>query len=250
MRIIGEGRVGGALCSRAGQRDVRLELVTRSAGWEAMSEGDDAIFVAVRTTDLPEVLERIPQRRHGDLILIQNGMLGPWLSQQGLGEVTRGVLYFAVSSRGGPITVGASSPFAGPRAAEIVEWLVGLDIAAHEVSIPAFAEIEFEKLIWNSVFGLMCGVTGKTVGTLCESDAEACRGLVEEFREIGRVSEGLELDSDQLWTSLVSYSNTIAGYTGRVTDWEWRNGWLVQRAETLSVPTPLHDAWIRRYQSL
>ena len=50
-------------------------------------------------------------------------MLRPWIAEQSLPQVTRGLLFFAVAARGDDLVPGGLSPFTGPRASAVVQWL-------------------------------------------------------------------------------------------------------------------------------
>ena len=175
-----------------------------------------------------------------------NGMLTPWLEARGLSNLTRGVLYFAVSRRGAPIQVGEPSLFNGPHASAVVSWLQGLEIDASEVGEEAFQSVEVEKLLWNCVFGLLCGVSGKPVGLLCDEHIDVVEGMTKEFIEVARESRGIRLQLEQVLPAMVKYSHSISDYVGRVSDWPFRNGWFVQAGNTAGVPMPIHDAWVAR----
>jgi ketopantoate reductase len=237
--VIGAGRVGTALAARCPER---FALVDRERGWEQLEgEAGAPILLAVRNDDLPAVLERVPARRREDLVFVQNGMLRPWLREQGLAGATRGLLFFAVPSRGAAIEPGGESPFWGPRAGAVVEALAAAKLPAREVEASRFAEIELEKLIWNCAFGLCCEVFECDVGTVVEDHADTLRELVAELLAVGAPALGVELELDALLGRLCSYSCSISSYRGAVKEWRWRNGWFVETARERGVVTPVHD---------
>ena len=124
MIIIGGGRVGQALETRAAMRGVPCVVIRRYTGWDALHADDcGPILVATRNDDLDAVVARVPEQRHGDLVFLQNGMLRSWLADHGLADATRGLLFFAVAQRGDDLNPGGDSPFAGPRASAVVRWL-------------------------------------------------------------------------------------------------------------------------------
>ena len=124
MIIIGGGRVGQALETRAAMRGVPCVVIRRDTGWDALHADDcGPILVATRNDDLDAVVARVPEQRHGDLVFLQNGMLRSWLADHGLADATRGLLFFAVAQRGDDLNPGGDSPFAGPRASAVVRWL-------------------------------------------------------------------------------------------------------------------------------
>jgi hypothetical protein len=241
MFVIGAGRIGTALHQRAAERGQPCTLVTRDEGWDLLEGGPGApILVAVRNDDLERVVARVPVHRLVDLVFIQNGMLRPWLRAHGLPIATRGLLYFAVPSRGAPIQPGGVSPFFGQRAPEAVSWLVELGLEAQVVNWPRFCSRELEKLIWNAAFGLLCEHLDTDVGGVCTEHFLELRSLVSELRRVGRAALGIDVPLEFLLHRLCTYSSTIPRYRGSVKEWEYRNGWLVRAAEEFRVSTPLH----------
>ena len=248
MILIGNGRIGGALWDTAKQNERPVRMVTRTSGWEVLDEpAGELIFVSVRTTDLEVVLPRIPAHRRTDVIITQNGMLSPWLAERDWQDATRGVLYFAVPKRGAPVDVGEPSPFCGPRAHEAAEWLEALGIDSKVVSTAQFESVEVEKLLWNCVFGLLCGATKQSVGVLCDDHDEDIRNMTAELIEVAAKSRGVVLDLHPVVENMMAYSRSIADYVGRVSDWEFRNGWFVQAAEEMGLQMPCHAQWNEQY---
>ncbi|MEZ4385933.1 MAG: ketopantoate reductase C-terminal domain-containing protein [Nannocystaceae bacterium] len=242
ISIIGGGRVGGALADLCAERGLPCHLITRDAGWEALgAPAGEPVLVTVRNDDLDGVLARLPAQRRGDLVLIQNGMLRPWIRARGLDGVTRGLLFFAVSRRGDRPEPGGASPFTGPHAEAVVAWLSRLEIPAEVVGAGEFAAVELEKLIWNSAFGLLCQVHAESVGTIVDGRAAQLRALVAEMAAVGEAALAVPLELDPLFDRLCAYSRSIASYRGAVKEWPWRNGWFVQAAKERAVATPVHD---------
>ena len=244
--VIGQGRVGAALAAL----DPTATAVDRSEGWEALNRAaGEPVLVCTRNDDLPGVVARVPPHRHEDLVFVQNGMLRGWLEEARLSSVTRGLLFFAVPSRGAPIDVGGESPFCGPHAARVVAWLRAQGVAAVELDATAFAKLELEKLLWNCVFGLLCEVEAASVGAVLDRARNEFEALSAELLEVGR--RGMSLDfTDAERTDLIdrlaAYSRSIAEYRGAVKEWNWRNGWFVATAAALDIPCPRHDALLQR----
>jgi ketopantoate reductase len=237
MIVIGAGRVGQGLQAL----DPQLRLLTRERGWEALDEpAGEPIFVAVRNDDLSAVLERVPEHRHTDLVFTQNGMLRDFLSERGLANATRGLLFFAVAKRGDRPAPGGTSPFWGPRAEAVASWLRDLDLPADAVDAQSFAAVELEKLIWNCAFGLCCQAFELSVGEVVEERSEELRELVAELHRVGEAAMQVSVDFEALYERLCAYSLSISDYRGAVKEWPWRNGWFVQRAESLGIDTPRH----------
>jgi ketopantoate reductase len=246
MIVIGGGRIGSALHRLA---PAAIPLITRTEGWELLAgelgEPGEPIMVAVRNDDLDAVLERVPERRRGDLVFVQNGMLRPWLAERGLTATTRGLLFMAVAKRGDPIQPGGVSPFCGPRAAGVVDTLTGLGVPAEVVEPDRFVAIELEKLIWNCAFGLCCEAFDATVGEVVEQRAAELRELVAELALVGERVFGVELELDSLLERLCAYSRSIPDYRGAVKEWRWRNGAFVVAAQQQGLVTPTHARLLR-----
>ncbi len=234
MIIIGAGRVGGALAQRAMSSGVQHVLIDRDRGWESIEDSDAPIFVAVRNDHLAAVLDRVPENEHRRLVFTQNGMLRSWLDDRGLSNSTRGLLFFAVPSRGAPLEPGGESPFVGPQAQAVVDWLGRVNVPASVVEPEAFAITELEKLLWNCCFGLLCEHTDKPVGGVVDEHEDLLRRLAEELMQVGMPAFGLQLgvdERDAMKARLAAYSRSIPTYRGAVKEWPWRNGWFVKVAD-------------------
>ncbi|MFZ4576878.1 MAG: ketopantoate reductase family protein [Myxococcota bacterium] len=241
VTMIGAGRVGLALSTRAQKAGVPCNLVTRITGWEALSGAAGVpILVTTRNDDLDAVVAQVPEERRSDLVFVQNGMLQPWLVSRGLGECSRGLLYFAVPTRHAPVSPGGASLFTGARADQLVQWFGAVALDAQALERHAFAEAELEKLIWNAAFGLLCQRFDLPVGAVVEHKAACLRDLVAEMAQVGRAALGVDLALDPLLARLCRYSMTIPGYLGAVRDWPWRNGWVEGEAVRTGIATPLH----------
>ncbi len=245
--LIGAGRIGGALQARAAARGRPIHVLGRRDDWRVLQDVAGApIVVCTRNDDLADVLARVPEHRKADLVFVQNGMLRPWLTAHGLENATRGLLFFAVQSRGAPIDVGPPSPFVGPHAARVVAELRALDVPAEVVDPQHFAAWELEKLLWNCVFGLLCQVHDCAVGQILAHHADEVAQLTAELLLIGQLELGLKLDGTAVLQRLVDYSAAIAQNRAAVKEWPWRNGWFVAIAERRGVTLPLHAALLAK----
>ena len=242
MHIIGAGRVGGALSSAAHAAGQPAVLLDRDADWSVLSATDGPIVVATRNDDLDGVVERVPATRRADLVFVQNGMLRPWLQDQGLTDNTRGLLFFAVPSRGATIQPGPPSPVVGAHANAVVTFLSACGAPAECVSQQAFTNLEHEKLVWNSAFGLLCQALGATVGQVVSEHNDTLAKLVRELHEVASTELDITLSLQALLPRLCDYSMSIPDYTGAVKEWPWRNGWYVRVAREHGVEMPLHTA--------
>ncbi len=233
MIIIGAGRVGGAIVQRAAEAELEHTLVSRTEGWDAIERTDAPIFIAVRNDDLAAVLDKVPTSAHARLVFTQNGMLRPWLAQRGLTGCTRGLLFFAVPSRGAPLSPGGDSPFVGPHAQAVADWMRSIEVPASTPDPTAFAITELEKLLWNCCFGLLCEHAGASVGTVVAEHDALLTQLADELLYLGMPAFDLALSEDArdaLKERLRAYSRSIPDYRGAVKEWPWRNGWFVQVA--------------------
>lgn len=232
--------MGGALAAAARQRGIPCHLASRDAGWEAIESGSGPILVATRNDDLPGIVQRVPARRHDHLVFVQNGMLRPWLASAGLSDATRGLLFFAVAARGAPIQPGPPSPFTGPVAEQVVAFLRAIDVPAELVSPAAFTDLEHEKLLWNTSFGLLCQALQVPVGDVVRHHRDLLVDLVRELDGVARRALDIGVELDTLVEKLCAYSLTIPDYQGAVKEWRWRNGWYVDVAAQYELPLPVH----------
>ncbi len=239
IEVIGAGRIGTALCERDPSQ---FSLIDRVHGWERLdAPAGVPILLAVRNDDLDAVLWRVPGHRHVDLCFVQNGMLRPWLNERGLMGATRGLLFMAVPRRGAAIEPGGESPFCGAHAPALVAAFTAAGLPARVVEPGAFAEIELEKLLWNTCFGLLCDAFACDVGTVVAEHGDELGALVAELLALGGPALGVELALEPLVERLAAYSRSIASYRGAVKEWRWRNGWFVDLAREAGVSLPVHE---------
>lgn len=245
--VIGAGRVGAALTRRATALGVAGQLVTRTAGWEALAHHPGRpLLVATRNDDLDGVLVRLPPSRRADLVFLQNGMLRPWLGANGLEGAGRLLLYAAVASREAePVPGPDPSPVTGAHAHAVAAWLTHLGVPAAVVGPEDFASAELEKLVWNVAFGVICQARGVTVDQVCALHAGLLRVLVGELVGVAAPALDVEVEPEALLRRLCAYSQAIAGYRAAVKEWPWRDGWFVQearrRGQTLAMHRSLLD---------
>ncbi len=243
MIVIGAGRVGRALTARAADAGQSCALVSRDEGWEVLDGAPGVpVIVAVRNDDLEEVVARVPVFRREDLVLVQNGMIRPWLRAHGLTSVTRGLLYFAVPTRGHLGVPGRPSPLCGPHSVTVAHWLTTLGLAGWSVDWARFTYLEVEKLVWICAVGPLCKHTGATVGEVVEDHREQLAALVSELSRVCRASMGVDVPDDYLLDRLCGYSRTIPDFRASMSEQPWRNGWFVSEAERCRVATPVHHA--------
>src|SRR5690606_17998432 len=122
------------------------------------------------------------------------------------------------------------SPFHGPHAQALVDAFTAAELPARVVDAREFAEIELEKLLWNSCFGLLCDAFDCDVGTVVREHFNDLRELVAELLAIGAPALGVSLVLDALVERLAAYSKSIPSFRAAVKEWRWRNGWFVELA--------------------
>jgi ketopantoate reductase len=206
-------------------------VLLRGGDWGVVEAAPGPIVVTTRNDDLDGVVDRISESRRRDLVLIQNGMLRPWLAKRAFTEVTRGLLFFAVPSAGATPEVGGPSPFVGPHAQALVRWLESMELDARTVSELEFREVELEKLVWNSAFGLLCEACDAAVGEVVDLHGDAFARLATELIVLGAASLSIEADVAKMLDSLAAYSRSLPTYRGAVKEFVWRNGWFVGLAQ-------------------
>ncbi|MFN7144104.1 MAG: ketopantoate reductase family protein [Myxococcota bacterium] len=243
--VVGAGRVGSAFVRAAEGLGVPVEIVGRAggvAGGPPPAPGSHPILVCTRADDLEDVLARTPDERRRDLVFVQNGMIAPLLARHGLAGNTQGLVYFAATSRQGPIEPGAPSLFHGPHAAAIVAMLDAAGIPARVVpDREAFAREVATKLAWNLVFGLLGERFGETVGESATRRRDLVETLAAEAAPVLSRALGAEVPVAPLVERLVAYSLGIPTFRASVKELRWRNGWLAEAARAANIATPLHD---------
>ena len=238
--VIGEGRIGTAFSKAAG-----CALVTRHRGWYVLDEpAGDPIAVCVRNDDLGAVLTAVPKHRWADLVFVQNGMIDPWLEDHGLEGNTRGLLFFAVATRGGAAEPGGISRFTGAHANAMALWLESLGLRAEVIGRRAFSAVMLEKLIWNTAFGLLCERHGVEVGAILEQHGAELAALSRELNAVGRAALDIDLDDAALLAGLRAYAGSIPGHRAGVKEWPWRGGWFDESARVYRVLVPTFDALV------
>ena len=247
MLVIGAGRIGTALFKRAQEHHVTCALLDRNSGWEQLQgEPGCPILVATRNDALPSIIEQVPPSHHSDLVFIQNGMIRPWLKQVGLEENTRGLLFFAVPTKGAPITPGEASPFCGKHASEVVKTFVGMEIPAQEVTGSEFASLELEKLLWIAAHGLMGETYQQSVGDIMAHREEELRELVYEYASLGIRALDLTISKENLYERVKAYSLSIPQWQARVKEWPWRNQWFEDLAHAKGQALLNHERLVKK----
>lgn len=251
--VIGRGRIGSLFESLAREADQPCLALGRAdlPGPLDQEARGEPLLVCTRNDDLEGLLAYVHPARRADLIFVQNGILGPWLAERGLGDCTRGLLYVAVPKVGAPPEPGGESLLWGPHAERIAALLRGGGIAAR--ATPDEGELNRAtayKFCWNAIFGLLGSVTGLAVGPLAEGQAEALRALCAEMAPVLETGLGVTLDAADMARHALAYAAQIPAYKATLKEWRWRNGWLVQAAAAQGRALPLHEGWLTQVRDL
>lgn len=239
-----EGRIGALLMgmTRGPWRPVAVTRHHDPVGLHAPGPGRP-IVVCTRNEDLVAVLDRVHPSRHPDLVLVQNGVVRPWMTAHGLSGATVGVLWVAVAARGDTPIAGGTSAFAGPWAATVAEMMDAHGVAARAVSEPALHTEVAIKLAWICIFGLLGEALRRPVGEIARDHRDLVLALAAELTPLLRQEPGLDLDTPALLDRLLVYSAAIAPWPARLREWPWRNGWLFTAAARQGMELPLHAEW-------
>ncbi|MEN0061897.1 MAG: hypothetical protein AAGA48_07070 [Myxococcota bacterium] len=246
VSIIGAGRIGTALASRAEAAGQPVALITRTEGWDRLSTREGPILVAVRNDGLADVVARTPEARRADLVFLQNGAIRDRLAQLGVPDADRGLIYFLVAQRGGPVVGGQKSVFTGRHAAMVEHWFTSLGLAAEAVPREAFADWEWEKHVWIAAHGVLCPALDATVGEIGTTHRGHLDTLVEEWAALGIAEWNVRTPPPALVERLVMYSAEISDYKPSFKAYEDRNGWFIAVAAKHGLPADRHVAWLER----
>lgn len=231
MVIVGAGRVGSVFV-RAG-----VSVVHRSE----VVPVDAPIVLCSQVTHVDDALGRwISPACHSDVVFVQNGAIQPVLARWNIRDATQGILWFAAPG-GGEWSTNRASLFRGKHAEAMVSLCDVLGIPAATVESDVAWRAEWaEKMLWNAIFGLLGERDGGTVGQAAQREVEVA-ALVTEWAP----AFGVTLDFPWIVERLLAYSRAISGFSARLRDIEFRNGWIIDQARQKGVSTPLHDEAVR-----
>ncbi|MDP2317416.1 MAG: hypothetical protein Q8P41_31315 [Pseudomonadota bacterium] len=246
--IVGPGRVGSAFVRAAVAAGARPHVIGRGGPHTPLQNPHPGvpIIVCTRADDLAGVIAVTAPENRGDLVFVQNGMIGPLLAAHGLAGATQGLVYFAATTRAGPVEAGAPSLFHGPHAAAMVEILAADRIPAEVVpDREAFAREVGTKLAWNAIFGLLGERYGESVGETVARRRAEIDALAAELAPVLARGLATTMPTDALVRRLVAYSTSIPTFLATVKELPWRNGWIAQAARDFALPAPTHDRLLR-----
>ena len=182
---------------------------------------------------LASVIEAVPEDRRADLCFLQNGMLGPFLEGQGLGDATQVLVYLAVAKLGETPTDGVTdvnpeglTAANGKHAEAFAARLANASLACHVLDDAAFKASAFEKLIWISAFMLVGAAhPGATVGDVESTHRREVVALIEELVKGTGETQGVAFQEGSV-DRLLAYARAVAHFPTAVKEFEWRNGFF------------------------
>lgn len=249
--IVGAGRVGSVVARCAQEVGVPVRVVRRGEAVPADAQGVEPVVVCTRAEHLADVLAVTPEARRGDLVLLQNGLLPPWLAQHGLDGpphvVTQGIVWFAATARDGRAVPGAPCSFHGPDAAAVAALLRAGGIPARAiVDRGAFATEQAEKLGWNCIFGLLCELERAPVGVVLHRRDADVTALCRELAPVLADAYAAPVRADALEASVRAYTASIPDFVAGLKEVAWRNGAVQRAARAAGLPTQLHDRLLQQ----
>lgn len=253
--IVGSGRVGQALASMGSSRDA---VVRRG---EKIEGPPGPIVVTTRNDDLQAVIDATPSDRREDLVFIQNGMLQPFLDEQGLGQNTQVLVFFAVAKLGDAPQDGKTdtnpeglTAAQGKHAEAFAARLAAWDLSCKVLGPEDYKKSMLEKLIWICAVMAVGAKHKCTVGEVESQHTDEVSSLIEELSGGGGKELGVTLDSG-LVDRLLAYSRSVSSFPTAVKEFKWRNGWFHLQTEAAVAkgqadPYPLHTATLQAVGAL
>jgi len=248
--VVGGGRIGSLLGQLGVQGDV---VLTRGEPLPAQP-ASGPIYVATRNDDLQAIVDSTPPERRGDLVFMQNGMLGAFLAKNGLADNTQVLLYLAVAKLGEKPIDGITelnpeglTAATGKWAAAFKARLAKGELTCRELDGDEYSAAMLEKHVWICAFMLVGALNGGvTVGAVESDHAAQLRALVDELCAAGEEALGVKLEPGA-FDRLAAYGRSVAHFPTAVKELEWRNGWfyaLSRKAVDAGKPDPmpLHTA--------
>lgn len=248
--VVGGGRIGSLLASLG--ESVIVRRGDPIVGPESPTAGP--IYVTTRNDDLAGVIEATPESRRKDLVFMQNGMLGDFLSASGLADNTQVLLYLAVAKLGEAPTDGITefnpeglTAATGEWAAAFADRLGKGNLKCRALDGLDYTSAMLEKHVWICAFMMVGALNGGvTVGDVESKHAEQLQALVAELCAAGEAELGVTLPPGA-YDRLAAYGRMVAHFPTAVKEFEWRNGWfytITQKAlqEGKPDPLPLHTA--------
>ncbi|KAJ1456983.1 hypothetical protein M885DRAFT_482135 [Pelagophyceae sp. CCMP2097] len=250
--VVGAGRIGALLAS-LGPDDA---VMTR-AGWPANAPAEGPIYVCTRNDALDAVVSATPEHRRGDLVFLQNGMLGDFLEAKGLSDNSVVLVYLAVAKLGEAPTDGTTSENPEGLTTATGKWapamqarLAKAGLTCHVREGDDFKVAMLEKHAWICAFMLVgAGHGGCTVGSVESDFAGEFDALATELVDAGSLKLGVAVKPGYL-LRLKAYARAVAHFPTAVKEFEWRNGWFFDISKEAVAagkadPMPLHTKALR-----
>ena len=251
--IVGGGRIGSLLADLGEPGDV---LVKRNE--HIPSEPTHGpIYVCTRNDALDAIVESCPPARRQDLVFLQNGMLGEFLTSKNLADASQVLVYLAVAKLGEKPTDGITDTNPEGLTSATGKWASAFKarlekggLTCHVREGDAYTRAMLEKHVWICAF-MMVGALhgGITVGQVESEHTDELRQLVDELVAAGEEELGVKLQPG-VFDRLSAYGRAVSHFPTAVKEFEWRNGWfdsISRRATSLgkSDPLPLHSSGLR-----
>jgi ketopantoate reductase len=238
--VIGRGQVGQRLGDALAAAGWDVRYVTRTSGWEAALDADDAAprLLCMREDDLPEAYARFPTSLRDRLVLVQNGFLEVVLGEQPL--VSRGLIWF--TAKGDFFEQLRDSSFYGTHAEPLAGALTrgGIPSGVHPTRDEFVAEM-IVKGAWNCIVGLPPGLHELTLGEYLERERAECEALVGEATAAAGAFYGVPVAAEAALDTLLTTTRPLGRVRGGAKALAWRNGAVAIMGRRCGVPTPTHD---------
>jgi ketopantoate reductase len=237
LYVIGAGRVGTALQLASPDK---VQVFTREDSLEKLSElkNEDLVMIASRNDSLASIHSSLPVSAKAKSVFIQNGMLSPFLEKLSPSYAARAILYFAVSKKGEEAKPGGDTLVCGEKAELLQSYFEQMNIPSKVVSKDEMAKVEMEKLLWNSIMGLLGEYYEESVGETVEKHWDVVDGLLEELLPIIKKETEISFALQEISESLKAYSKEVAHFNARIKEWEWRNQWFFTAMQNTQLPAP------------
>lgn len=237
LYIIGAGRVGTALQMACPDK---VRLFTREDSLSSLDDlgDDDLVMIASRNDSLTPIHSSLSESAKGKAVFIQNGMLSPFLKKLKPSYAARAILYFAVSKKGEEAKPGGDTLICGPNAETLQDYFQQMNIPSKVVSESEMAKVEMEKLLWNSLLGLLGEYYQESVGETIEKHWEDIDELLGELLPVIEKDTGISFSLSSISKSLKDYSQEVAHFEARIKEWEWRNQWFFSALERQGSEAP------------
>lgn len=224
MNIIGRGRIGTVF-----EKAFNVKAFARN---DKQTLVDGPIVIATRNDSLESIISNIPKDRYEDLVFVQNGMYTDLLKKLGVEDPTLILIYFAVQSVGETPVDGGGSIITGKHSELISRKLKDkFDLDVKQVSNAELEQKMYSKLLWNTVFGLMCEVFDLSVGEIVQTQKDKACALTDELIEVIEENTSSKMPQST-FEDMCDYSKAISTYQGAVKEWKWRNGWFYEKKKS------------------